>query len=217
MEPEKKKKGKRKGKKAVSDKSSRDDKKRVADGTDKQIDNDEQARQKACTFDHFEVDYAIWYNYAILADNPLKKGVILIHKPTYRPFIIIAELPHESRGQGDVLDDAIDDVEYFFIKDQLDEGGGYILELIKCHLAPLYAPVFIEATCAIYEQIGALSPQDGEAHRIAMMHYFEMTSEKPDAQVPLRLQQERRILRSRRALVSAPDSGAGGDMDVDNK
>lgn len=221
MEPEEKPKknankgNKKGGKRGNRKRVTKNDKKRGAEGCHKELDAEEVARQQACRFEEFEVDYSVWYNACIIVDSPAVKGVVLVHKPTYRPFVIIANLPHES--QPDVTD-----IEYVLYTDQLDEGEGYIHQWMPRHSATQDAPFIIEATCEVYMALGPLTPEDGSDHRIALMHFLGMTTQQPNPTVATRLREERRVIKGRRQLPLPPSDisaaqEAGGGMDVDNK
>jgi hypothetical protein len=216
MEPEKKSTAKKKGRGRKEPTLNIDDgdngKKRSYDGYAKERDADELARQQQCTFEDFELDYALWYCACVVSSEPpLRKGVVLVHKPTYRPFVVIAELPHESRGVGDAKDPAIDDIEYVFYTDELDKSAGYIHQWMARADARRLAPVVIEGSSEMYALLGALTPQEGEDRRVALMYWLGMTMQAPNPEVVVKLKEERRVLKARRRLQSA----VGGDMEVD--
>jgi len=197
--------------------------KRVGDGAIKEEDASEVARQQACQFEDFAVDYSVWYNVCYLVGDPSRQGVVLIHKATYRPLVVIANLPHESRP-----DEAID-IEYAIYTDQLDEGQGYIRQWMRRECAALEAPIIMESSAEIYEQLGALTPEQGEDHRVAIMYFLGMAMQQPKPEVAERLMRERRIITVKRRMVRGgggdeprvveikEEQGGGGEMDVDNK
>lgn len=200
--------------------------KRVGDGCLKEEDEAELERQQACRFEDFEIDYSVWYNACYLVGDPARQGVVLIHKATYRPLVVIANLPHESRP-----DEAID-IEYAIYTDQLDENQGYIRQWMRRHIAGRDAPVIMESSAEIYEQLGKLTHAQGWDHQVAIMYFLGMSMQKPNPEVAERLMRERRVIVVKRRLgrgdngdnnddeprvVEIKEEEPGGEMDVDNK
>jgi hypothetical protein len=191
------------------------DKKRVADGEGKTRDLEEEARQKAVVFEHFEIDYSVWYcaNVVSTSENPYIKGVVLVHKPTNHPFVIMVNL---ATPPG--FEPALDHTEYAFYTNELDATEGYVFALMSDANAETDGPVVIDATYATYMSLGALSPEDGHAHRVAMMYYLGMSMEQPDPRAAERMAQQRRVVKGARhvhAVQCGGDTGTGG-MDIED-
>jgi hypothetical protein len=189
--------------------------KRSASGYEKEAELAETARQQ--TFEHFAVDWNWWYCTNDIATS-LYRGMVLVHKPTRRPFVVIANLPTE---EFPLLD-------YVFYTDVLDQSNQcYLHQLVDQVNAHVDAPLVMGASHETYLKMGELSYETSEAHRIALMSFLGFCMQQPEPEAAEKMARERRVVKAERKLAEIIDTGhddpavngddeARGGMDVDD-
>ena len=179
-------------------------KKRVATDTTRSDEEVAQERlQQQRWFQDFTVDYSLWYIANTHQVVDVRQGLVLIHKPTYLPFIVLADYwPAEAEGEEEYS------TVYSFYTYELGDDEGVHHALVPADQAADMAPVIFGAAHESYMKLGAVSAQHGDTLRgdfIALV--FGQNASPGEGQAE---QQPRRILRVRRVEDNAA-------MNVDSK